>query len=137
MVCGLVMSVAQLGVAAAFAQRVGAWPQIAVGFGLVGASLALLLVSQRTVIVLLMVATLALGLALVSPNVATLITLRGGSRTGAALGAQGTANGLGQTSGAVLGGMLLAWKMHAPFLIAATVFVVVGIGVGWWHSAEG
>ena len=133
MVCGLVMSVAQLAVASAFAARVGPWPQVAVGFALVGASLALLVSSQGTVVVLLMVATLALGVALVAPNVATLITFRGGSRTGAALGAQATANGIGQTGGAALGGMLLAWKMDAPFLLAAMLFVAVGVWVGWWH----
>ena len=133
MVCGLVMSVAQLGVASTFAARVGPWPQVAVGFGLVGASLALLVSAQGTVVVLVMVATLALGIALVSPNVATLITFQSGSRTGAALGAQGTANGVGQTGGAAVGGVLLAWKMDAPFLVAAALFVAVGVWVGWWH----
>ncbi|MEO7965003.1 MAG: hypothetical protein ABIT38_13955 [Gemmatimonadaceae bacterium] len=39
-----------------------------------------------------------LRVALISPIVATLISLRGGSATGAAFGAQSTANGLGQTS---------------------------------------
>jgi DHA1 family multidrug resistance protein-like MFS transporter len=133
MVCGLVMSVAQLGVASAYAARVGPWPQVAVGFGLVGASLALLVSSHGTGVVLSMVATLALGTALVSPNVATLITLRVGSRTGAALGAQATANGIGQAGGAAIGGMLLAWRMHAPFFVAATLFVAVGVWVGLWH----
>lgn len=131
MVCGLVMSVAQLGVASPFATRVGPWPQVALGFALVGASLALLVSSRGTVLVLSMIAMLALGIALVSPNVAALITLRGGSSTGAALGAQATANGVGQTAGAALGGVLLAWKMHAPFLLSATLFVAIGLWVGW------
>lgn len=132
MICGLVMSVAQLGVASAFAKRIGPLPQVAAGFGLVGASLALLVVAEGLAVILPMIATLALGVALVAPNVAALITLHGGSRTGAAVGAQGTANGLGQTAGATLGGVLLAWKMDAPFLIAAMVFVVVGAAVAWW-----
>ena len=137
MVCGLVMSVAQLGVASELAARVGPWPQVAVGFGLVGASLAMLVSSQGSVVVLSMVATLALGIALVAPNVATLITLRVGSRTGAALGAQATANGIGQTGGAALGGILLAWNMHAPFFLAAALFVAVGAAVGWWNWSAG
>ena len=133
MVCGLVMSVAQLGVASPFAARVGPWPQVAVGFALLGASLALLVLSRGTVVVLSMVAALALGIALISPNVTSLITLRPRSRTGAALGAQATANGIGQTGGAALGGMLLAWRMHAPFFLAATLFIAVGVWVAWWH----
>ena len=136
MVCGSVMSVAQLGVGSAAAARVGPWPQVAVGFGLVGASLALLVSSQGTGVVLAVVAALALGIALVTPNLATLITLRGGSRTGAALGAQATANGIGQTGGAAVGGLLLAWKMHAPFFVTAMLFVAVGFSIGWWHWSE-
>lgn len=137
MVCGLVMSVAQLGVASAFAKRVGPLPQMAAGFALVGASLALLVFAEGPTVILLMVAALAFGVALVAPNVAALITLHAGSRTGAAVGAQGTANGLGQTAGATLGGMLLAWKMDAPFLIAAILFVAVGAAVGWWSRNAG
>ena len=131
MVCGLVMSVAQLGVASTAATRVGPWPQIALGFGLVGASLALLVASQSMLLVLAMVGTLALGIALVSPNVTSLVTLRAGSRVGAALGTQTTANGIGQAAGAALGGLLLAWNMDAPFLIAASLFLTVGASVGW------
>lgn len=132
MVCGLVMSLAQLGVASALATRIGPLPQVAAGFGLVGASLALLVFSQGGTVILLMIAMLAFGVALVTPNVAALITLHGGSRTGAAVGAQGTANGLGQTAGAAIGGVLLAWKMDAPFLFAATMLVAVGTAVAWW-----
>ena len=133
MVCGLVMSVAQLGVASSAAARVGPWPQIALGFGLVGASLAVLVSSQSTLRVLAMVGTLAIGIALVSPNVATLVSLRGGSRVGAALGSQTTANGIGQAAGAALGGILLAWNMDAPFLLAASLFVGVAAWIGGWR----
>ena len=133
MVCGLVMSMAQLGVATSAAARVGPWPQIAMGFGLVGASLALLGSSQSTLRVLAMVGILALGIALVSPNVTTLLTLRAGSRVGAALGSQTTANGIGQAAGATLGGILLAWNMDAPFLLAASLFVGVATSIGGWR----
>jgi DHA1 family multidrug resistance protein-like MFS transporter len=95
-------------------------------------------IPQGQAAVFVMVATLAFGIALVGPNVAALITRGGGSRTGAALGAQGTANGLGQTGGAVLGGTLLAWKMSAPFVVAAAMFVAVGLLVGWrrWRAGS-
>ena len=131
MVCGLVMSVAQIGAASKTAARIGPWPQIALGFVLVGASLALLVASQSILQVLAMVGMLALGIALVSPNVTSLVTLRSGSGVGAALGTQTTANGIGQATGAALGGILLAWNMDAPFLVAASLFFGIGASVGW------
>ena len=133
MVCGLVMSVAQLGVVSSFAKRVGAMPQIATGFALVGVSLGALGLARGAPAVLLTIAFLAFGVALISPNVATLISLRGGSATGAAFGAQSTANGLGQTSGTIVGGALFVWQMHAPFAIASALLLAIGGLVLWWE----
>ena len=133
MVCGLGLSVAQLGVVSSFAKRVGAMPQIATGFVLVGASLGALGLARGAPAVLLSIAFLAFGVALISPNVATLISLRGGSATGAAFGAQSTANGLGQTSGTIVGGALFVWQMHAPFAIASVLLLAIGGLVLWWE----
>ena len=133
MVCGLVMSLAQLGVVSSFAKRVGALPQIATGFALVGVSLGALGLTRGAPAVLLAIAFLAFGVALISPNVATLISLRGGSATGAAFGAQSTANGLGQTSGTIVGGALFVWQMHAPFAIASVLLLAIGGLVLWWE----
>ena len=135
-VCGIVMSVAQLATGTRLAARIGAPLQVAVGFGLVGMSFALLVNSAGTTMVLLMVAALALGMSLVGPNVTALISVQHGVRTGSAFGQQTTANGLGQTGGAALGGLLLGWKMDAPFLIAASVFVAVGVWLGWRRNAQ-
>ncbi len=136
MVCGLVMSLAQLGVASSLARRVGAPRQIAAGFALVGVSLALLGLAPAIGVVLAIVAVLAFGLALISPNVAALISLRRGSGTGAALGAQSTANGLGQTGGTIVGGALFVWQMHAPFAVASALLLAISALVFWWtrHS---
>lgn len=133
MVCGLVMSVAQLGVVSSFAKRVGALQQIATGFALVGVSLGALGLARGAPAVLLTIAFLAFGVALISPNVATLVSLRGGSATGAAFGAQSTANGLGQTSGTIVGGALFVWQMHAPFAIASVLLLAIGGLVLWWE----
>ncbi len=132
MVCGLVMAVAQLGIGSPWARRVGEMRQIAGGFALVGASLAMLGLARGTVSVLATISFLSLGVALIGPNVAALISLRGGAATGAALGAQGTANGIGQTGGAILGGALFAWQMHAPFALAAVLLLPMSGFALWW-----
>lgn len=136
MVCGLVMLFAQVVIASPVGARVEPALQIAIGFGLVGTSLALLVVSATTATVLLMVGALAFGVALVGPNVSTLVSLRSEGRIGAVLGQQGTANGLGQAGGAALGGLLLGWKMDAPFVIAALVFIAIGVWVTRHRNAR-
>lgn len=136
MVCGLVMLLAQVVIASPVGARMEPALQVAIGFGLVGSSLALLIVSATTATVLLMVGALAFGVALVGPNVSTLISLRSEGRAGTVLGQQGTANGLGQAGGAALGGILLGWKMEAPFVIAASVFIAIGIWVARRRTAR-
>jgi DHA1 family multidrug resistance protein-like MFS transporter len=135
MICGLVMATAQTGITAALARRVRETTQVAVGFGLVGASLGLLPFARVRFTVLAMVAMLALGVALITPNVTALITTRGGARTGGALGVQSAANSLGQLGGTVLGGVLLGWNMEAPFVVAATLLLMTGIAVAWQARA--
>ena len=136
MVCGLVMLFAQVVIASPVGARVEPALQVAIGFGLVGTSLAFLVVSATTATVLLMVGALAFGVALVGPNVSTLISLRSDGRAGTVLGQQGTANGLGQAGGAALGGLLLGWKMDAPFVIAASLFIAIGIWVARSRTAR-
>lgn len=132
MVCGLVMTIAQLGIASSLGRCVGQMRQVAFGFALLGSALGALAVARGTSVVLVEIALLAFGVALIGPNIATLISLRGGAATGAALGVQSTANGVGQTLGTVLGGVLFAWQMHAPFALAAALLLPVSGLALWW-----
>ena len=131
MVCGLVMALAQTSAATVLARRIGELPQIAGGFGLVGASLALLPVAGAMPGVLLTVGLLALGVAFIVPNLTALISTQGRAGTGSALGVQSAANSLGQLGGTLLGGVLLGWRMESPYYLAATVLVLIGATVGW------
>jgi len=70
-----------------------------------GMSLALPVMARTTVYVFALVGLFALGTAFISPNLAAVISKRGGSRrVGAALGVQNAANSLGQASGPLVGG---------------------------------
>lgn len=131
-VCGLVMTVFQAGVVGFLAGRLREMYQIGAGFGLMGMSLALLVVPRTTFSVFALVGLLALGTALISPNLAALISKRGGSRrVGAALGAQNAANSLGQASGPLLGGVLFIRQMNAPYLLTGALLVTVALIIGW------
>lgn len=131
-VCGLVMTVFQVGTVSFLAGRIREMYQIGAGFGLMGTSLALLVMARAKLSVLALVGLLALGMAFVSPNLAALISTRGGSRRiGAALGAQNAANSLGQASGPLLGGALFMWQVNAPYLLTGALLVTVALVIAW------
>ncbi len=136
-VCGLVMAVFQVGASGLVAGRVGEMGQIGMGFALMGTSLGVLMMPRRTFAVLALVALLALGMALIAPNLAALISTRGGSRrAGTALGAQNAANSLGQASGPVVGGALFVWQMNAPYVLSGGVLVAIALVIVWkaWYG---
>ncbi len=132
MVCGLVMTVFQVGAVGFLAGRVREIYRIGAGFGLMGMSLGLLIMARTTFSIFGLVGLLALGMAFVSPNLSALISKRGGSgRVGVALGVQNAANSLGQASGPVLGGALFIWQVNAPYLLTGALLVTVGLVIGW------
>jgi MFS transporter, DHA1 family, multidrug resistance protein len=131
-VCGLVMTVFQVGAVGFLAGRIREICQIGMGFGLIGASLGLLVVAHTKLSVFAVVGLIALGTAVISPNLAALISKRGGGRrVGAALGTQSAANSLGQAGGPILGAALFAWQMNAPYLLTAALLVMVALAIAW------
>lgn len=136
--CGLVMAVAQVGVVKLFAKRRGERDLIAAGFGLMGAGLFFLLFATELKWVLSAVAIMALGQALIAPNLLALTSKVGQPHTGAALGLQDAAASLGQTAGPLLGTILFSWKAGAPFLLTGALLMIVGLGSLRlsWQSSE-
>jgi MFS transporter, DHA1 family, multidrug resistance protein len=131
-VCGLVMTVFQLGAVGFLAGRVREICQIGIGFGLIGTSLALLVVANTKPSVFAVVGLIAFGTSVISPNLAALISKRGGARrVGTALGTLSAANSLGQTGGPIIGGALFAWQMNAPYLLTAALLVMVALAIAW------
>lgn len=136
MVCGLVMAIAQTGFAAVLARRVGELAQVATGFGLVGTSLVLLPFARGLAMVLTAIGGLALGIALIVPNLSAMIATLGGSARGRALGVAGAANSFGQLSGTLLGAALLGWHMEAPYFGAGGLLLLTGAAVAWRAKAQ-
>jgi DHA1 family multidrug resistance protein-like MFS transporter len=130
-VCGLVMTLFQAGAAGVLTGRVGEMYQLGAGFGLMGTSIALLAAARTTLIVFALVGSFALGMALISPNLAALISKRGGRRTGAALGVQNAANSIGQAGGPLLGGALFVWEMNAPYVLTGALLIAVTVMIAW------
>lgn len=118
-VCGLVMAVFQGGLAGWLVGRVRTRFLVAVGFGVLGAGMGLLVIVESVPIVLGVVGVLALGVALIDPSLLTLAANRSGTHAGVGLGLQNAASSLGQVIGPLLGGVLYAWRAGLPFQVAA------------------
>ena len=132
--CGLVMAVFQGGAVAWLSGRVSIRVQVSSGFALLGGGLLLLLMLDRVVAVLGAVSLLALGVALVTPNILTLVADRSGSAAGSGLGLVNTAAGLGQVVGPLAGGVLFGLRAELPFLVAGATTLAVAITT--FHTLE-
>ena len=136
-VCGLVMTVFQVGAVGFLTGRIREMHQIGAGFALMGMSLALLVLAGTKFSVFALVGLLALGTALIAPNLAALISKRGRRRgAGVALGFQNAANSLGQASGPLLGGALFIWRKNAPYVLIGALLVTVAVVIAW-NAIEG
>jgi MFS transporter, DHA1 family, multidrug resistance protein len=127
MVCGSVMAVFQVVLAWWLSARISELGRLAVGFALMGVGITLLLLARSLPAVLGSVATLAMGMALISPNLSALISRWGGERAGAALGLQSAANSLGQAGGPIVGSLLFVWRSSAPYALAGILMFRIGI----------
>ena len=139
LVCGLVMGIFQsLLMTGYFTERISEIFRIVIGFVLMGISLASLGIAKNFSTVIGLVGALALGMAMIAPNLSALISKRAGSaNTGAALGVQSVANSLGQFIGPVLGGVLFGWNVGIPFFLTGLLLVVTGLVVVWASGSAG
>jgi len=119
MVCGLMMLVVQLGAVGPLARRWGEARLASGALALMGLSLGLLAVARGTASVFALVALYAIGMGLLTPAVSALVSRRGGTQAGAALGLESGAKSLGQIAGPVLGGVLFGASVTIPFWIAS------------------
>ncbi|MDP1857176.1 MAG: MFS transporter [Gemmatimonadaceae bacterium] len=131
-VCGLVMTVFQAGAVQLLAGRINEMVQIGAGFALMGAGIALLATAQSKLFIFAFVALLALGMALIAPNLSALVSARGSERkAGAALGIQNAANSLGQAGGPLVGGVLFIWQINAPYFFGGALLLGLALLIAW------
>jgi DHA1 family multidrug resistance protein-like MFS transporter len=130
MVCGAVMALFQGLAVGPLSGRVSERTQLAVGFSLMGVGIALLLLTRTQPQVYGAIGLLALGMAFISPNLATLTSKRSGTQTGTALGLQYSASNIGQVAGPLLGGALFAWQATSPYLLISITLLSIGTLIG-------
>lgn len=127
--CGLVMAVVQGTVIAWLLTRLQEAVLVAAGLFVMGLGLALLMLSRELGPILAFVGLFALGTALVTPAIASLVSKVTTGRAGAALGLQNAAGSLGQAAGPPVGASLLLLNVHAPY-VGVAILLVVG-AIAW------
>jgi DHA1 family multidrug resistance protein-like MFS transporter len=134
-VCGAVMALLQVPAAGLLAKLASPLSQVAIGFALMGTGIAALLTTSSYPVVLVMIAVLAAGAALVIPNLSALVSTGASANTGLALGWKSSASSLGQFLGPLVGGSLIGWQEDLPFLLAGVMLLAVAAGVAVRHAA--
>ena len=127
LVCGGVMAALQLVAAGPLQRLLAPVTQIATGFLVMGAGIAALLAVETRGAVLAAVGVLAAGTALITPNLAAVVSQASPRAVGASLGMKSSASSFGQFLGPVVGGTLLAWRSASPYALAA--FLLGGAGL--------
>ena len=123
-ICGLVMALAQGVIVSRLIEKPGEKILLPVGFALTAFGLALLMIAEQTLYVLTNVTLFALGIAFITPCLAALVSKRSENQSGTALGFLNSANSLGQAGGPALGGFLLAYQIHLPYLIIVVLLTI-------------
>ncbi|TFG91101.1 MAG: MFS transporter [Candidatus Atribacteria bacterium] len=124
MMCGFVMAAAQATAVSRLIKAYGEKPLLPIGFALMGIGLMLLMATSKFSFVLIFVGLFASGVALITPSLATLVSRNEKIQTGIALGQLNAANNLGLFLGPTVGGILITWNIHSPYLLTALLLIV-------------
>jgi MFS transporter, DHA1 family, multidrug resistance protein len=136
MVCGLMMLVVQLVGVTPLARRWGEARLASAALAVMGLSLVLLAVARSTAGVFGMVALYASGMGFLTPTVSVIVSRRGGTHAGAALGLESGAKSLGQIAGPLLGGVLFGSSVAVPFWLAGGLLLSLAPIFAWTGGAR-
>ncbi len=128
MVCALVMGLLQPVVVSQKVKKIiPGHSQVVLGYAIFGICIILLALANQLFFVLLLIGLLATGGAFITPNITSLISLKGGEEAGEALGIQKSTDSLGQVIGPIAGSWLLTVNNSLPYLLTGAVVIVVAL----------
>ncbi len=124
-VCGSLMGLLQLGPVAWLIERKGEYVLLPFGFLFLSIGIFMLTTLTEMKWILIYVSFISMGMAILTPSLASLITKDSGKEYGASLGIFSSINSLGQVAGVVLGGIIMIWFDHLAYWIVAAILLVV------------
>jgi DHA1 family multidrug resistance protein-like MFS transporter len=114
-VCDSVMGLLQLGPVAWLIKWKGERALLPYGLLILGIGMSLLMLSSEIGIILFFVSIVAAGLAILTPCLASLVTIESGETYGTSLGIYSSVNSLGQMLGVVIGSVMMIWFNHIVY----------------------
>ncbi len=123
-VCGSVMGSLQLGPVAWLIKKKGVNALIPYGLVILSIGMSLLMLSTKMEFILLFVSIVSVGMAILTPCLASLVTKESGKNYGTALGIFSSVNSLGQVLGVVTGSILMSRFVHLPYFIISILLLL-------------
>ncbi|AEL28228.1 MFS transporter [Cyclobacterium marinum] len=127
MLCGLVMAVLQPLFANVDAKTISVNTQLFIGFALAAFAMIVFSFWTYNIYVYTMIVIFAIGGAMVTPNLITMISLVDKNHTGANLSLQTSVNSIGQVLGPMLGIWLYTFGSSWPYPVIGTVLSLVAV----------
>ena len=124
-VCGSLMGLLQLGPVAWLIEKKGENVLLPFGFLFLSIGIFMLTTSTEMKWILIYVSFISMGMAILTPSLASLITKDSGKDYGASIGIFSSINSLGQVVGVVLGGISMIWFDHLAYWMVAAILLVV------------
>lgn len=126
-VCGGVMGLLQLGPVPWLIEKKGESYLLPFGLISMGIGMALLMSTQRMELLLVYVSLISIGMAMLAPGLASLVSKESHNNFGVSLGIFSSVNSLAQATGVLFGGIALIWYTHLSYWVVSFVLIVSAI----------
>ncbi|MHA4807859.1 MFS transporter [Flavitalea flava] len=123
-VCGSVMGLLQLGPVAWLIKKEGENALLPYGLVILSIGMSLLMLSNKMEFILFFVSIISVGMAILTPCLASLVTKESGKNYGTALGIFSSVNSLGQVLGVVIGSVMMISFVHLPYFIISILLLL-------------
>jgi DHA1 family multidrug resistance protein-like MFS transporter len=124
-VCGSVMGLLQLGPVTWLIKKKGEDALLPYGLIMLSIGMSLLMLSDKMEFILLFVSFISIGMAILTPCLASLVTKDSEKQYGTILGIFSSINSLGQVLGVVIGSVMMIWFVHLPYFIISILLLLI------------
>jgi DHA1 family multidrug resistance protein-like MFS transporter len=123
-VCGFLMAMLQLGPVKWLMERKGESRLLPFGFFVLCVGILLIITSRRIELIILYVSFISIGMSILTPSLSSLITKTQEKGHGITLGIFSSVNSLGQVVGVTMGGVLMMWFVHFPYILVSLILLI-------------
>jgi DHA1 family multidrug resistance protein-like MFS transporter len=122
-ICGSLMGLLQMGPVAWLIEKKGEYVLLPFGFLFLSIGIFMLTTSWQMEWILIYISFISIGMAILTPSLASLITKDSGMESGVSFGIFSSINSLGQFAGVVIGGIIMIWSDHLAYWIIAIILL--------------